>query len=204
MFCTQCGEKIADDSRFCSYCGAATSRSERQARSAGDEPANGTRSQRQAQTVVPTARALAVSSFASVVNEPPAVDRVSRDDWDFFVTIACVFVAASAVSRLRDPEAEDLALEVITSTLNDWNEDALRAFDDCKQMFEQTFDELASSPAYQNDRRFLTSDSVGLWIAWNLLGQKPSSADEYKLVRTAGVLTTAGFANWWDGPQHVA
>lgn len=202
MFCTQCGNKVADDSRFCSYCGSATSHSERLAQAGLDESENSA-VLKQAKTVVPAARALSVSSFAQTASDLPLLKAVRVDDWDFFVTVASVFIAASTINRLGDPEVEDSALDVITTELNAWNRDALRAFEDCKEMFERTFDELALSPPYLGDRQFLACDSVGLWIAWNLLGQKPSSEDEYKLVRTVGILTTASFANWWAQPEEI-
>lgn len=152
----------------------------------------------QAELLVSSAHSLAVAGYAQAAAEVPIINRIRANDWDFCLTVAGVFIAASALTQsgVSQTAAEQL-MEIVARHLDQWNAGAVDGFDDCKALFERTYDRLAASPAYKDDHRFLASDAVGYWIAWNLLGHAPSQNDELELMRLAGVSVTHAFADWW-------
>jgi hypothetical protein len=83
-----------------------------------------------------------------------------------------------------------------TQEFNAWDRDAIRAFDDCKQLFDREYDRLN---AIGHDSQFLASDALGSWIVWNALGKQPITMEEITLVRGVGAITTHAFFNWWKG-----
>lgn len=153
---------------------------------------------RQAKTLVSAARIFATGSYTQFAQELPITFNISIDDWDFFLTVGGVFIAASGLNQMEVSDAvEDRLMESVARDLESWNADSIRAFEDCKQLFEDTYDTLATQDEYRNDERFLGADAVGLWIAWNLLGHRPDTTDELKLHRFVGVAVTHSFLNWW-------
>jgi len=89
-------------------------------------------------------------------------------------------------------------MEIVAKKLNDWDPDGIRAFEDCKSLFETEYDRLKASSEYQKDNRFLSSDALGIWIVWNLFGRQPQSDEEVNFVRTIGSTVTHAFFDWWQ------
>ena len=105
-------------------------------------------------------------------------------------------MAATRLNNLRLGDIrEDKLMNVVSKRLNEWMPDGIHCFDDCKGFFEAEFDRL-NATGYEP--RFVASDAVGLWIAWNLLGRSPKTEEELQLVRTTGILATTPFFDWWD------
>jgi hypothetical protein len=118
-----------------------------------------------------------------------------RKWWDIVLTIAAVYIAAARLQNLEVGEARETALMTkVTERLLELNPNAIAAFDDCKEFFDRTYDALTAS---NHEERFIASDSIGLWIAWNLLDRTPESQDEWAFVRAIGAVITHGFFNWW-------
>jgi len=83
--------------------------------------------------------------------------------------------------------------------LGTWNDQALAAFDDCKEVFERVYDLLEKLPVYRRgERRFLSSDALGFWLVSRLTGRDPKSEQELALMRALGGMTTVMFSNWWQ------
>ncbi|MFQ5705725.1 MAG: hypothetical protein ACE5HT_17135 [Gemmatimonadales bacterium] len=122
----------------------------------------------QAKTLVSAAQVYSVGSYTQFAEQYPIIYNVSTDDWDFFLTVGGVFIAASALNQmhLSDP-VEERVMESVARELHDWDANGISAFEDCKQLFESTYDTLASLDEYRHDQRFLGADAVGLWIASN-------------------------------------
>jgi len=151
--------------------------------------------QKQAETLVAAARINATSMFMPLLDKFPFLHEADVEQWDFIVTAAGVFMGASALTNMRVGEArEDALMETVAESLMNWNSDGIRAFEDCKGLYESEYDRLA---AVGHEPRFLASDAVGLWIAWNVLGRAPQSQDECMLVRTTGAMVTHAFFDWW-------
>lgn len=154
---------------------------------------------RQAATLVSTAQVLATGSYVQFAEQIPIINKISTDDWDFFLTVGGVFVAATALHQMGLPESvEEGLMESVARDLEGWDPNGIRAFEDCKQLFENTYDALSKLDEYRRDERLLGADSVGLWIAWNLLGHRPQVEEEQKLLRLVGIDVTHAFVDWWN------
>jgi len=150
---------------------------------------------KQAETLVPAARISATSMFVPLLERFPFLKEANAEHWDFIVTTAGVFMAVSRLNNLRIAYArEDKLMETVTESLQSWNPDGIRAFEDCKGLYEKEYDRLAAAG---DELRFLASDAVGKWIVWNVLGRAPESHEEAMLVRTAGAMVTHTFFDWW-------
>jgi hypothetical protein len=140
---------------------------------------------RRAERLVPLANVNAVTMFLPMLAQHPLLKKVDPEQWNFLITIAGVFMAATRLQNLQlgDDRKREL-MDVVARGLADWSpKNGIRVFEDCKAMFEGNFDALTS---IQHEPRFIASDAIGMWIVWNLL-QSPSEAEEErKLARAAG------------------
>jgi hypothetical protein len=150
----------------------------------------------QAETLVSAAQINAVGSFTPLLDKFDFLRDIKPDNWDYFVTVATVFMGASRLNNLGvSEEREDKLMEIVAGYLNEWNRDGIRGFEDCKGLFESEFDRLTQAG---HDPKFVASDSVGNWIVWNILGRAPQSDDECMLVRTIGAMVTHSVFDWWN------
>jgi len=150
-----------------------------------------------AERLVPSANVYAISLFIPTLDQFPWLRKVEPGQWDFVVTIASVFMAATRLQNLKigDVRQQEL-MNIVARGLVHWDpNNGIRGFEDCKAMFERTFDGLTNDA--QHEPRFIASDSVGLWTVWNLLGRTPEAEEERKLVRTIGAHITHTFFSWW-------
>jgi hypothetical protein len=117
--------------------------------------------------------------------------------WCFILTIAGVFVAITKLRNLNlDKDREQRLTATVAEHLAEWNpKNGLRGFEHCKSFFERTYDALA---AEGSEPQFVSPDSIGMWIAWDVLDRPPASEEERRFVRTIGVLVTSSFFDWWD------
>jgi hypothetical protein len=73
---------------------------------------------------------------------------------------------------------------------------AAPAFEDCKAMFERNYKALK---AIDHDPKFIAADSLGMWIAWNVLERKPGDTEqERQFVRVVGGAVVHSFFSWWS------
>ena len=149
-----------------------------------------------AATLVQAAQVNAVGTFTPLLDRFPILRQVETEHWDFILTVAGVFMAATRLNNLRLGDArEEKLMELVAQHLNEWKPDGIRGFEDCKGLFEKEFDRLNAA---DHDPRFVASDAVGKWIVWNVLGRPPETDEECNLVRSAGALATHAFFDWWD------
>jgi hypothetical protein len=154
-----------------------------------------------AERLVPSASVYAVSLFIPMLDQFPLLRKVDPKNWDFFVTIAGVFVGVTHLHNLKEQtevRQEDFMdiLEIVSCGLDNWNPDSgFRGFADCKAMFELSVDALTNA---QREPRFIASDAVGWWAVHNLLGRMPESQEERKLVRHLGAAIAHTFSSWWS------
>jgi hypothetical protein len=102
----------------------------------------------------------------------------------------------------REDTREEKLMEIVARGLDDWDpKNGIRGFEDCKVMYERTFDGLTDANI---DPRFISSDALGWWIVWNLLGQEPRyEEEEHRLVRAIGGTTVHAFFSWWSDQSPV-
>jgi hypothetical protein len=63
-----------------------------------------------AETLVQAANANAITAFIPTLDRFPALKRVDTQQWDFFITIAGVFIAATRLVNLRCEKSREEAL----------------------------------------------------------------------------------------------
>jgi hypothetical protein len=152
-----------------------------------------------AEKLVTAAKIQAVASFVPMLDKFPFLSKVKPTDWDFFITVAGVFIASSILEQLRlDNKRKESLMDIVSNNLLEWNSDGIAAFDDCKYLFEKVHEELSVTAEYQKDNKFLAADSLGMWVTWNLLQHKPENNDEINFSRTIGLITIHAFSNWWS------
>ncbi len=150
---------------------------------------------RQAHSLVDAAKVQAAGSYLPLLDRFPVLQTCPPERWDFFVTVAGVFIAATRLNNLSLPESrENRLMDKVASDLNKWSSDGIRAFEDCKTLFDREYDCLV---AVGHDSQFVAADAIGAWIVWNSLGRQPTTAEEISLVRAAGGLTIHAFHIWW-------
>lgn len=151
--------------------------------------------QKQADTLVSAAVINATSVFVPLLDRFPFLEKTDVEHWDFIVTVAGVFMGASRLNNLHVGDAqEEMLMETVAEHLVEEYPDGIRAFEDCKGLYETEYDRLATA---EHDSTFLASDAVGKWIVWNVLGRAPESRDECMLIRTIGGMVTHAFFDWW-------
>lgn len=149
-----------------------------------------------AATLVQAAQVNAVGMFTPLLDDFPILRQVETEHWDFVLTVAGVFMAATRLNNLRLGDArEEKLMEVVAEHLDEWKPDGMRGFEDCKGLFEKECDRLNAAG---HEPRFVASDAVGKWIVWNVLGRPPETEEERTLVRSTGALATHAFFDWWD------
>jgi len=152
----------------------------------------------QAEKTVSSANFFAVSSFVTTLDRFPILSKVDPKQWDFIVSVAGIFISASRLTALRlDSKREEIAMDILTKKLNEWDPDGIKAFEDCKHFFEMEYDRLAISLKYQKEKRFLAADALGIWIVWNLFKRQAQSDEEVNLARVIGMSVTSAFFDWW-------
>jgi hypothetical protein len=152
---------------------------------------------RKAEGLVDAANVLGVSSYTQFADELQIIYKIDTEQWDWVFTIAGVFMAATRLSNIDlESSRQEKILEVVAQKLTAWKPDGFAGFEDCKAFFERTYDRLAITDEYRRDPRFLSSDAIGAWMVWNLLGHSPESEDERKLNRLVGISVTHTFFDW--------
>ncbi|MHB1206375.1 MAG: hypothetical protein ACYCZX_12465 [Rhodospirillaceae bacterium] len=155
----------------------------------------------QARGLLDTAVEAAAAAYDPMCEQFPSLDAAfskayQQGRWGLIVTIACVYIAAARLQNLALGEARELALmNEVSAHLEAWDAEHARAcFENCKEFFGPNYEGLAARGLEQ---RYLASDTIGIWIAWNILGHGPQTDDEVHFVRTIGVALTHGFFGWW-------
>jgi hypothetical protein len=150
-----------------------------------------------ARALVSVAHIGAVGMFTPLRDKYPAMHNVNLEHWDFIVTVAGVFIATSRLETIGlGQRRKEPLLDTIAESLDKWKPDGLRAFEDCKMLFEREFDRLTAGG---HEPRYIGSDALGLWIVWNVLGHAPQTNEDTQLLRSIGVMVVGSMFNYWDG-----
>jgi len=145
--------------------------------------------------LVTQASTAAVSIFLPMADRFSFLTDVQTDDWDFFLTVACIFGSALHLSSTAFSSEDKVRLRGrILTTLDKWNAQGASAFLDCERLFWKTHDSLSRGG---HDTTFLNPDSLGTWVAWNLLGRAPQSESELQFTRTVGLLSLDILNAFW-------
>jgi hypothetical protein len=151
--------------------------------------------QERAAMLVKAADINAIGMFTPLLNDFAVLREVDVKHWDFVVTVAGVFMAATRLNNLRLSDArKEKLMEVVAKDLAAWDPDGIRAFENCKGLFESEFDRLTAAG---HESRFIAADAVGQWIVLNVLKRAPQTEQECMLVRATGAMVTHDFFDWW-------
>jgi hypothetical protein len=150
----------------------------------------------QAEMLVDAAQVNATASFVPLLDKFPVLKNVDVEHWDFILTVAGVFVAATRLRNMNFGDArEDKLMAIVSERMVAWNPThGISGFEHCKSFFERTFDGLTRAG---HEARFVASDSIGAWIVWDVLNRAPETDEERQLVRAVGAIVTHEFYNWW-------
>ncbi len=149
-----------------------------------------------ANNLVPAARINAMSMFVPLIKSFPSLEKVDTKHWDFIVSVAGIFIAATRLNNLKlDFSFEESLLEIVSNKLQELDADYVPAFEDCKNMFETEYDRLKN---INYETRFIATDALGLWIVLNLFKRHPQNKEEIELVRVVGGMVTTTFFDWWQ------
>lgn len=112
--------------------------------------------------LVQAARINAVGMFVPLLDRFAVLRDTDVEHWDYIVTVASVFTAATRLNNLHlRRSSTDELMQVVTEGLQKWNPDGSRGFEDCKTFFESEFDRLTEAG---HEPRFVASDAIGAWI----------------------------------------
>jgi len=151
-----------------------------------------------ASTLVTTANTHAVASYTLVLDRFPFLEELSLTLWDFLFTVAAVFVANEHLRNYRIDDATRSAVtETIDASLEEWDRNALAAYEDLRQFL---YDECEKSDEAERSSEFFLSDTIGAWVAINLLGRQLKTDEECEFVRAIGFAMTAIFLEFWEHP----
>ena len=146
--------------------------------------------------LVPSARINATSIFVPLLDKYSFLKDVNVKNFDFIVTVAGVFIASSRLNNLSVSEAKkEQVMHIVAQKLEEWSHDGIRAFEDCKGFYETEYDRLEE---LKHESRFLSTDAIGIWIVWNILGNAPQDEAEIRLIRNMGINVIEAFFEWWE------
>jgi hypothetical protein len=151
----------------------------------------------QARDLVPAAHSLAIG-LTKFRSQFACLQAIDDQSWDFFVTVAGVFVASTRLRNLKiGSKREDRLMEIASQEFQKWHPRAIEGFEDCKAFFDRTYDAI-SADSREDERQFVSSDTIGGWIAWSALAHPPETPDERAFARQIGVVVTHELFSWWD------
>lgn len=111
-----------------------------------------------------------------------------RNQWDFFVVVASVGVAHTALASVADSRRREHLQRSVETALSRF------APDGCACMLDfQRFVARTTSGDEVSHR-----DAVGAWVVWNLASHDPPSHEEMAPARTIGGMVEQVFGPWWS------
>jgi hypothetical protein len=160
-------------------------------------PSNESKLQTDVEELVPTATALAITSYSSFSKDQQfsgavAVFAKDLESWDFFM--AAAFLEAAVFGAAFDRKIDEVG-PLIDKKVNEWKPDGLRCLADSAKFVENSLKGIPLKkelPAFQERFR----DALGMWVLWNLHHRAPT-LEEARPARAIGSMA-AEFLYWWE------
>lgn len=151
-----------------------------------------------ARELLPVAQLAALGSL-ELKDRLTSLEKMDETWWRFFVTVAVVFMASTRLRNLAlGRQREERLMKMVARPFQQWHPRADQAFEDCKAFYNRTCDGQEATHT-GDEMRFVSSDTVGAWVTWNMLERAPATDEECQLVRAIGILITAAAFRAWDG-----
>lgn len=148
--------------------------------------------------LVDSAKLYAIGSFSTASNSYYILLKTNPKDWDFVITVAAVYIAATRLNNLElDDNRQEKLMEIVAKNIREWNRDGINAFEDCRRVYESEYARFVNMTEYQKNNSFLTADALGVWIVLNILQRSPETDEEISLVRATGSMVTGAFFDYW-------
>ena len=149
------------------------------------------------QELVWIAKTTAIASNVHFCTRFPVAAKIDPANWDFFITIASVWVALtylnSANYKISKAEIDEI-WNVVNDSLVKEYPDGIRALKDCEAFMNQT---LAA------DNKIRVDDALGCWIVWNLYGTKDLDEEQSQIIRILGDMVLTQFRGFGKSIRPV-
>ena len=131
---------------------------------------------------------IAMTALSSLEERLPAFKRLiardGLDNWAFCSAIAFAYTAIrEQPDSLSDDEFDRFRMAV-QRFIPQWQPDGVDGFNNL-----HGFMDMGGDIAYQS--------SLGMWILWNLAGNRPTEDDEIQTASVLGGFIVAHVAEWW-------
>ncbi len=131
---------------------------------------------------------IAMMSLTSLEERLPAFRRLTArdglDNWSFCFAIAFAYTATRyAPEELSDQEFETFR-EAVQRFIPTWRPDGVEGFNNLHGLIQ-----MGRGVPYQA--------SLGMWVLWNLAGNRPTQQDEIQLAGVLGALIETHVGEWW-------
>jgi hypothetical protein len=131
----------------------------------------------------------AISLYRSILNKFPVVGNIDLKRWDFYITIANVWVAVTALDNTDYSETKKQELQkIVIKDLIEKYPDGVRALNDCTDLINRTL---------SGNEGISQGDALGCWIVWNLFNRTDLSEEERQIIRVLGDISIESFRSWW-------
>ncbi|MBI4875178.1 MAG: hypothetical protein HY822_11155 [Acidobacteria bacterium] len=149
----------------------------------------------QIKLLLPAIQVLALASHKTLGERHAELLKFDLSSWEFFMTVAGLQAATTALA-MRVGEAEfERYVPLMNAEIERWDRmNGLRAWADCGAFVSRA---LVGDQLTGDERKAALSDSLGMWVLWNLYRRAPSYR-EVQLARAVGYLMLRSFAEWWD------
>jgi hypothetical protein len=160
--------------------------------------------ERDAALLVGAANTHAIIMFSRFTREFPSIPDGEREAkyWYFVVTIAAVFLALIRLRTLDLNGKRRLKLEkkVAERLVRLYPRFARAAFEHCKSFFDKYYYDFLEA-GY--DPLLIAYDTIGTWVALEILRHPPNTEEDFKFVRLVGEMIYIPFFNWWEKDNQV-
>lgn len=153
---------------------------------------------KQAEFLVPTAQIFSSSLYEPVaVSTPGFRDKILYSNWNYFVTVGCIFLATQrlACSDVKT-EVIDKLISIIQIKAKSWNNNSWDDFTLCTNYWHAECERIVS---LESSLQFAGQGIIGRWVCQNLISKNSNSDLECKMANIIGSAMVLNFTNnYWN------
>ena len=135
------------------------------------------------------AKNYAISLHRPFLDKFPFVAEIDLEQWDFCITIACVYVAVTMLDNEDIPATEKEEIRnILNASLTKKYPDGVGAVNEITEFMNR----MVSGPVDIGSH-----NALGTWVVWNFYRRKELGDDELRLVRALGRAILLTFGGCW-------